>query len=72
MQEYINHVVPHIWEENNRLFEMVEMALRDNVEQVNESLNEIEKSNLNETVKNRADYEKLAEELEQKFSGNHT
>ena len=67
MQEYINHVVQHIWKENNRLFEMAEMALKDNVDQVNTGLNEIEKSKLQEIGKSRADYEKLAEELEQKF-----
>lgn len=70
MQEYINHVVQHIWKENNRLFEMAEMALKDNVDQVNESLDNIEKSTLGEIGKSRTDYEKLAEELEQKFSTN--
>jgi hemerythrin-like domain-containing protein len=67
MQEYINHVVQHIWKENNRLFEMAEMALKDNVDQVNASLDNIEKSTLQEIGKNRTDYEKLAEELEQRF-----
>ena len=67
MQEYINHVVQHIWKENNRLFEMAEMALKDNVDQVNASLDNIEKSTLQEIGKSRTDYEKLAEELEQRF-----
>ena len=70
MQEYINHVVQHIWKENNRLFEMAEMALKDNVDQVNTSLDNIEKSTLQEIGKSRTDYEKLAEELEQKFPEN--
>jgi len=70
MQEYINHVVQHIWKENNRLFEMAEMALKDNVSQVNANLDEIEKSTLGEIGKSRADYEKIAEELEQKFPEN--
>ena len=38
MQEYINHVVQHVWKENHRLFEMAEMALRNDVEHVNKSL----------------------------------
>src|SRR5690348_7666123 len=70
MQEYINHVVQHIWKENNRLFEMAEMALKDNADQVNASLNNIEESTLREIGKSRTDYEKLAEELEQKFPEN--
>lgn len=70
MQEYINHVVQHIWKENNRLFEMAEMALKDNVNQVNESLDTVEKSKLDEIGKSRAVYEKMAEELEQKFPDN--
>ena len=69
MQEYINHVVQHIWKENNRLFEMAEMALKDNVKQVNASLDDAEKSKLNQIGKSRIDYEKMAEELERKFSG---
>jgi len=70
MQEYINHVVQHIWKENNRLFEMAEMALRDNAEQVNANLDDVEKSTLREIGKSRTDYENLAEELEQKFPRN--
>ena len=70
MQEYINHVVQHIWKENNRLFEMAEMALKDSLEQVNANLSDVEKSKLREIGKSRIDYEKIAEELEQKFVGN--
>jgi len=70
MQEYINHVVQHIWKENNRLFEMAEMALKDNVDQVNANLDDVEKSTLREIGKSRTDYEKIAKELEQKFTGN--
>ena len=69
MQEYINHVVQHIWKENTRLFEMAEMALKDIVEQVNANLDDVEKSKLREIGKSRIDYEKIAEELEQKFIG---
>jgi hemerythrin-like domain-containing protein len=70
MQEYINHVVQHIWKENNRLFEMAEMALRDNMYQVIANLDNVEKSKLSEIGKSRLDYEHLAEELEQKFPEN--
>jgi hemerythrin-like domain-containing protein len=69
MQEYINHVVQHIWKENNRLFEMAEMALKDSMEQVNANLDDVEKSKLREIGKSRIDYEKIAEELEHKFIG---
>ena len=29
MTEYINHVMQHLWKENNRLFMMADMALQD-------------------------------------------
>ena len=71
MQEYINHVMQHIWKENNRLFMMADMALQDNVVHVTESLDIIEKSKLKEIGKSREDYEKLAEDLEQNISENN-
>jgi hemerythrin-like domain-containing protein len=67
MREYINHVVQHLWKENNRLFEMAEMALRNDVEKVNKSLLEEEKIKLKEIGKTREDYEKFAEELAKQF-----
>ena len=70
MQEYINHVVQHVWKENNRLFEMAEMALRNEAEQVNKSLLEVENTKLKEIGKTREHYEKFAEELAKQFPSN--
>ena len=49
-------------------FRMADMALQDKIEEVNQSLNEVEKSKLREIGKSREDYEKLADELEKKIS----
>ena len=67
MQEYINHVVQHVWKENNRLFEMAEMALRNDVDYVNKNLLDVERSKLKDLGKTREDYERLAEELTKQF-----
>ena len=67
MQEYINHVVQHIWKENNRLFEMAEMALRNDVEKINQELSNVEAQKLKEVGKTRETYEKLASKLENQF-----
>jgi hemerythrin-like domain-containing protein len=67
MQEYINHVVQHLWKENNRLFEMAEMALRNDVEQVNKSLQDVEDTKLKELGKTREHYERFAEEFTKQF-----
>ena len=67
MQEYINHVVQHLWKENNRLFEMAEMALRNDIEQVNKSLNDVESTKLKEIGKTREEYERFADELAKQF-----
>jgi len=67
MQEYINHVVQHLWKENNRLFEMAEMALRNDIEYVNKSLLEVESIKLKEIGKTREEYERFAEELAKQF-----
>ncbi len=70
MQEYINHVVQHVWKENNRLFEMAEMALRNEAEQVNNSLLEVEHAKLKEIGKTREHYEKFADEFAKQFPSN--
>jgi hemerythrin-like domain-containing protein len=67
MQEYINHLVQHIWKENNRLFEMAEMALRNDVERMNKELSNVESEKLREVGKTREAYEKLAEDLAKQF-----
>jgi hemerythrin-like domain-containing protein len=66
--EYINHVMQHLWKENNRLFMMADMALQDKIEEVNQSLNEVEKSRLKEIGKSREDNEELADDLDKKIS----
>jgi hemerythrin-like domain-containing protein len=70
MQEYINHVVQHVWKENHRLFEMAEMALRNDVEHVNKSLSEVEQTKLKEIGKTREHYEKFADEFAKQFPSN--
>ena len=67
MQEYINHVVQHLWKENNRLFEMAEMALRNDVDYMNKSLHDVEDAKLKEIGKTREHYEKISEELAVQF-----
>ena len=68
MTEYINHVMQHLWKENNRLFMMADMALQDKIPEVNQSLSQMEESKLKEIGKNRIEYEKLADDLEKKIS----
>lgn len=68
IQEYVEHITQHLWKENNRLFVMAEMRLQGNSEQVNKSLNEIEKQKLSSLGKSRDDYEKIARELEQNIA----
>lgn len=67
MQEYINHVVQHIWKENNRLFEMAEMALRNDVDRVKTELASAETEKLKEIGKTRDEYEKIADDLARQF-----
>ena len=68
MTEYINHVMQHLWKENNRLFMMADMALQDIKDQVSQSLSKVEESRLKEIGKSREDYEKLADDLDKKIS----
>ena len=63
MQEYVTHITEHLWKENNRLFMMAEARLQYVSEKVDSELNEIENSKLKETGKDRAHYEKIAENL---------
>lgn len=66
--QYIEHVSAHLWKENNRLFMMAEMRLQGNSEQVNNSLNEVEKLKLGKLGKSRADYESMANNLSDDIS----
>ena len=65
MQEYVTHITEHLWKENNRLFMMAEARLQYVAQKVDSELNEIENSKLKETGKDRAHYEKIAENLSQ-------
>ena len=68
MTEYINHVMQHVWKENNRLFMVADMALQDKIDQVNQSLCQVEQTKLKEIGKSREDYEKIADDLDKKIS----
>lgn len=68
MKEYVEHITEHLWKENNRLFMMAEARLQYVAKQVDTELNAIEEKKLKETGKTRADYEKLAEDLEKQIS----
>lgn len=68
LKEYVEHVTQHLWKENNRLFMMAESRLENISQQVDEELNKIEKIKLDEIGKTRKDYEKIAEDFQQKIS----
>lgn len=68
MKEYVEHVTEHLWKENNRLFMMAEARLQNVSQQVDEELNQIEKTKLNEIGKTREQYEKIAEEFSKKIN----
>ncbi len=68
MQQYVEHVTEHLWKENNRLFMMAEARLQYVSKKVDEELNEIEKTQLNDLGKSREHYKKLAENLSKDVS----
>ena len=68
MKHYVEHVTEHLWKENNRLFMMAEARLQHVSKQVDEELNQIEKSKLDEIGKTREQYEKIADEFSKKIS----
>ena len=68
MKEYVEHVTEHLWKENNRLFMMAEARLQNVSQQVDEELNQIEKTKLDEIGKTREQYEKIAEEFSEKIN----
>ena len=63
MQQYVEHVTEHLWKENNRLFMMAEARLQYVSKKVDDELNEIERTQLNDLGTSREHYEKLAENL---------
>lgn len=70
MQLYVDHITEHLWKENNKLFMMAEARLQNVSKQVNEELDTIEKSQLNDLGKSRQHYEELAENLTRDVSNN--
>jgi hemerythrin-like domain-containing protein len=63
MQQYVEHITEHLWKENNKLFMMAEVRLQNVSKKVNDDLDTIEKSQLNDLGKSRQHYEELAENL---------
>ena len=63
MQQYVEHITEHLWKENNRLFMMAEARLQYVAKKVDDELNEIEESKLQDLGKTRKHYEELAENL---------
>ena len=68
MQLYVDHITEHLWKENNKLFMMAESRLQNVSKKVDEELQEVEESQLNELGKTRQHYEELAENLTQDVS----
>ena len=68
MKKYVEHVTEHLWKENNRLFMMAEARLQNVSKQVNEDLNQVEKTKLKEIGKTREQYEQVAEEFSKKIN----
>ena len=68
MKHYVEHVTEHLWKENNRLFMMAEARLQHVSKQVDEELNQIENTKLDEIGKTREQYEHIAEEFTKKIS----
>ncbi|MGQ0606788.1 MAG: hemerythrin domain-containing protein [Candidatus Nitrosotenuis sp.] len=68
ISQYVEHMNQHLWKENNRLFMMAEMRLSGVSDKVNSSLNDVEQKKLERLGKTRADYESLAQNLQQDIS----
>ena len=68
MHQYVEHITEHLWKENNKLFMMAEARLQYVSEKVDQELNEIEKTKLNDLGKSRKHYEDLAENLSKDIS----
>lgn len=63
IDNYIQHVSLHLSKENQRLFAMADIILKDQENQVNNNLIEVEQEKLNRIGNSRDHYEKLIESL---------
>ena len=68
LKEYVKHVTEHIWKENNRLFMMAEARLQTVSKLIDDELNQVEKTKLDEIGKTRNEYEQIAEDFSKKLS----
>ncbi len=68
LELYVQHVTEHLWKENNRLFMMADARLNHASQDVDQNLGDVEEKKLKELGKTRADYEKLADDLEKNVS----
>ena len=64
VDEYVHHVSLHLAKENQRLFVMADMILKDQETAVNNDLGSIEKTKLDEIGNSREYYEKLLEKID--------
>lgn len=65
--QYIEHMVKHVWKENNRLCYGLDEIERY-ADQMNKSLDYVEKQKLEQIGKRRDHYENLVADLEQNLS----
>ncbi|ABK78372.1 conserved hypothetical protein [Cenarchaeum symbiosum A] len=63
LKEYVQHMTEHLWKESNRLFPMAEARLQHMARKVDAEVHEIEDAKLRGVKKDRAHYEKLADDL---------
>ncbi len=63
IDEYVHHVSLHLAKENQRLFVMADVILKDQENAVNNDLGSIENAKLDETGNSREYYEKLLERM---------
>jgi hemerythrin-like domain-containing protein len=63
IDNYVQHVSPHLSKENQRLFAMADIILKDQENQVNNSLTEVEQERLDRIGSSREHYEKLIDSI---------
>ena len=63
IDNYVQHVSLHLSKENQRLFAMADIILKDQENQVNNNLIEVEQEKLNKIGNSREHYEKLIDNI---------